>query len=97
MRCMPLKKHTNEVYAANEPNFLGPKIYGTQQVESQYLIAYHTWYILTSVPVLYGDEQADAGRGRTYFARPNFQAQTWTEKKKIYIYIYPYTADHKQD
>ena len=26
-------KHTNEVYAVNEPNFLGLISYGTQQVE----------------------------------------------------------------
>ena len=41
--CMPhnKSKHTNnEVYAANEPNFLGPISYGTQQVEPQFLMAY---------------------------------------------------------
>ena len=34
-------KHTNEeVYAANEPNFLCPISYGTQQVEPQFVMAY---------------------------------------------------------
>ena len=32
-------KHTNELYAANEPNFLGPISYVTQQVEPHFLMA----------------------------------------------------------
>ena len=44
-------KHTDEVYAANEPIFLGSNnSYGTQKVGGpQFLMA----YILTSGPVLY--------------------------------------------
>ena len=38
--CHKKFKHTNEVYGANEPNFLGPIFYGTQQVEPQFLMAY---------------------------------------------------------
>jgi hypothetical protein len=44
----PGRQRTNEVYATNELNFLGPISYGTQQVEPQLLMA----YILTSGPVL---------------------------------------------
>ena len=55
MRCMP----SNEVYAANEPNFLGPISYGTQQIEPQFLMGpnilpqFFVAYIRTSGPVLY--------------------------------------------
>ena len=37
------------MYAANEPSFLNPISYGTQQVDPQFLIA----YILTSGPAPY--------------------------------------------
>ena len=50
-------KYTNEVYAANGPNFLDPISYGTQQVEPRFLMAqqvepqFFMAYILTSTPV----------------------------------------------
>ena len=50
---------SNEVYAANEPHFLGPISHGTQQIEPQFLMGpnmlprFFVAYIRTSGPVLY--------------------------------------------
>ena len=37
------KYYTNGVYAANGPNFLGPISYGTQPVETQFLMVHSTF------------------------------------------------------